>query len=34
VVATTSGLSGTTGVIVQNSMELMKNAGFGPQVDG
>jgi len=28
-----SGLLGTVGVVVQNSMGLMRNVGFGPQVD-
>ena len=27
-------LSNTTEVVIQNSMRLMRNIGFGPQVDG
>ena len=30
---TYSGLSDTTGVIIWNSIELIRNAEFGPQVD-
>jgi len=29
-----SGLLGTVGVIIQNSMGLMKHVEFGPQIDG
>ena len=30
---TYSGLSGIIRVVIQNSMELMRNTGSGPQVD-